>query len=186
MSKVTFRCLKQCSLIVFLLAISMSLIGCRKSRKEEMKDQIRNQIGAYYEVSQEIAADMLAQSAKVAAEQQAEWERKEAQRKADQEARRIEEERIEAENSFTTSDGSYKIDYVLDACYKEGVSAAELYIKTRNYSNVTQYTKSKEEQFKDFWGRRFGIPNNDKAKYIYKQAFQKFEQGWTDAIGFYE
>lgn len=188
MSKININCLKHSLLIVLLFVLDIIMMGCQKSRKEEMKDQIRDQIGAYYEVSQEIAADMLARSAKVAAEQQAEWERTESQRKAELEVKRIEEERIVAENSLTTSKGSYKIEDVLKACYEEGISSAESYINMRKYTEnrLSQYTQSKGEIYKAFWGRRYGIPNNDKAKVIYKQGFQKFEQGWTDAISFYE
>lgn len=79
------------------------------------------------------------------------------------------------EDTFTTTLGTFYTDRVLTACYKQGATYAATY-RTPGWKS--------EERFKEFWKRNMGVPDNDKAKEVYTQGFERFKKGFDDTIDF--
>ena len=119
--------------------------------------------------------------------------------KAEKEAR-IEQERIEAENarieqerkeqerrerSFTTSQGTFNTERVLQACYDKGIDNYNMFgAYDSNLGRAIDPSWKNEDKFKKYFTNLCGIPTNEKAKEVYKRAYDKYVEGWNDAANF--
>ena len=93
----------------------------------------------------------------------------------------IEHEQKESE-TFSTSSGTFKVEDVLNFCYQKGVSNYNFFGNPDHDGFEPKWRT--EEKFKDVWTHNFGIPNNEKAKAIFNQAYERYTQGWDDTANF--
>lgn len=117
----------------------------------------------------------------IQAAERVERERAEQERAEREEAERAEAERRERE-SFTTSLGTFSIQEALDSSYQKGASNGASWGKPEDRSYDPEWRT--EEKFKLYWTRNYGIPNNEKAQDVYRQAYERYTQGWDDAVNF--
>ena len=102
-----------------------------------------------------------------------------------QAAERAEQERAERIEriSFTTSQGTFNIEEVLDHFYNVGTDQG-----TRNKNSPRSIYHfagyGTETKFKDLWVYWYGIPKNEKAKDVYNRALKKYIKGYDDGWNF--
>lgn len=142
-------------------ALLAMLCGCNnQAKQQEIERQRQDSIQAAERAEKERAKQEAAERAEREAAERAERERK----------------------SFTTSLGTFDIDAVLNDCYQKGASNGSSWGNpdSRTYSPEWK----SEEKFKLFWTSNFGIPNNEKAKSVFQQGYERYKQGWDDAVNF--
>lgn len=84
--------------------------------------------------------------------------------------------------TFTTSNGTYYIDEVIQRCYNIGAQDGA---KHKKY-NLSYHSSGDgtESGFKGLWTTLYGLPNNDKAREVYNDALKKYIQGYEDGWNF--
>lgn len=87
------------------------------------------------------------------------------------------------DDTFTTPQGTYNINKTLNKFYNSGVrdGAGDKSLTFPEYHRRGQGT---EKEFKRMWTTEYGIPNNEKAKEVYKSALKKYIQGYDEGWNF--
>ncbi len=92
----------------------------------------------------------------------------------------------ELEKEFTTAKGTFNIEKVAQQMYDDGLrrGTSAKTVHTKVPSIKKPKAKEIESDFKGSWIALYGVPNNDLAKEVYKQALDVYKKGFEDGWNF--